>query len=193
MDPQWGGAEGLKHCQKEAGQTVVAQRDHGLLQAVWEGYLKEVDPVHSSQSIHIFHNCFKCPRRHLGMNSLNPWLELMVETLLLPPLHVPELRGGNYVLPVTGRYLLLGLGEGTGGYLCQVAGVRDGEGMEARGEKWSQHEGLKCQCKARDSVTAARVQTGMSDMLLGSFVHMPSLPVMSVAVFPVCRTAHGTE
>ena len=58
------------------------------------------------------------------MNSLNPWLELMVETLLLPSLRVPELRGGNYILPVTGRCLLLGLGEGTGGYLCQVAGGR---------------------------------------------------------------------
>ena len=70
---------------------------------------------------------------------------------------------------------------------------RDGEGMETRGEKWSQHEGLKCQCKARDSVTAARVQTGMPDMLLGSFTHMPFLPVMSAAVFPLRRTAPVTE
>lgn len=50
----------------------------------------------------------------------------MVETLSLPSLYIPELRGGNHVLLVTGRYLLLGLGEGARGHLCQRAG---GKGM----------------------------------------------------------------
>lgn len=49
----------------------------------------------------------------------------MVETLLLLSLCMPELRGGSCVLLVAGRRLLLGLGEGTGGYPCQVVGGRE--------------------------------------------------------------------
>lgn len=55
------------------------------------------------------------------MNSLNSWMELIVETLLLPSLCMPELSGGNYVLTPVGRCLLLGLREGPEGCLCQVA------------------------------------------------------------------------
>lgn len=49
----------------------------------------------------------------------------MVETLLVLSLCMPELGGGNCVLLVAGRRLLLGPGEGTGGYLCQVVGGRE--------------------------------------------------------------------
>lgn len=56
------------------------------------------------------------------MNSLNSWMELIVETLLLPSLCVPELSEGNYVLIAVGRGLLLSLREGSEGCLCQAAG-----------------------------------------------------------------------
>lgn len=49
-------------------------------------------------------------------------------------------------------------GPGGGHRRLSVSGgrrKREGEGMETRGEKWPRHEGLKCHCKARASVTPA--------------------------------------
>lgn len=63
------------------------------------------------------------------MNSLNSWVELIVETLPLPSLCVPELSEGNCVLTAVGSCLLLGLREGSEGCLCQAA----------REEGWCRH------------------------------------------------------
>ena len=79
----------------------------------------------------------------------------MVETLLLLSLCMPELGGGD--CPPGGREPSAPEPGGrhkrpsvSGG-----GGKRQGEGMETRGEKQPQHEGLTCHCKARGSATPA--------------------------------------
>lgn len=103
----------------EEGNKVL--QETGRANGGWPlsgGLLEEVDPAHSEQSISLFLNCFKCPRKHLWTNSLNPWVELMVAMLPLPSLCLPELTEA-------GRCLRLGLGEGTGSCLCQAAGEEE--------------------------------------------------------------------
>lgn len=77
--------------QGRAGQTVVAQKAHVLVQAIREGCLEEIDPAQRAAN-NIFLNFFKCPKRHLWMGSLNPRMELMVEMLLPLSLCIHELQ-----------------------------------------------------------------------------------------------------